>query len=205
MGDVRTIIFDFGNVVGFFDHQRAVRRLAERCRVSAAELTNVLHYGELEFAYETGKLTTAEYLAEAARLTGLDHDEVEFATIYGDIFTPNADAAAVVPKLAGRYRLVLASNTNAAHFARFREQFADTLRHFDHLGVSHELGTRKPDPSFFERLHPHALCSPGECLFIDDMANNVAAAQAFGWRTLHYRPGDDLAAGLASHGVRLGS
>ena len=46
---------------------------------------------------------------------------------------------------------------------------------------------RKPE----ERIFPHALAgldlTPGQCVFIDDIEANVAAAQALGMVGLHHR------------------
>jgi putative hydrolase of the HAD superfamily len=48
---IRTIIFDFGNVVAFFDHGRAVARLARHTDLLPAELTLQLYGGPIEEAY----------------------------------------------------------------------------------------------------------------------------------------------------------
>ena len=66
---------------------------------------------------------------------------------------------------------------------------------FDVVVVSYEVGLAKPDPRIFElclsRLGVHA----GEALFVDDRAENVAAAERLGMRTLHFT-GDDATARL---------
>ena len=62
---IRTIFFDFGNVVGFFDHDRAIRELARFTDMSPTELGLQLYGGPLEDDYECGKLTTEEYVREA--------------------------------------------------------------------------------------------------------------------------------------------
>jgi putative hydrolase of the HAD superfamily len=66
---------------------------------------------------------------------------------------------------------------------------------FDVVVVSYEVGLAKPDPGIFElclsRLGVHA----GEALFVDDRAENVAAAERLGMRTLHFT-GEDATARL---------
>ena len=47
---IRTVIFDFGNVIAFFDHGRAVARLARHTDVPAVELALVLYGGAIEDA-----------------------------------------------------------------------------------------------------------------------------------------------------------
>jgi HAD superfamily hydrolase (TIGR01509 family) len=96
---------------------------------------------------------------------------------------------------------VLASNTNAAHFGRFSVEFAEVLRHFSKLGVSHEAGARKPHAAFFAYCQQFADSPPGECVFVDDLPANVEAARAFGWKGMVYRPGENLAGNLRDLGV----
>src|SRR3989344_3251689 len=66
-------------------------------------------------------------------------------------------------------------------------------RHFDQLFSSAEAGVKKPNPEFYQYILDRL---PGmrkeEVLFMDDDANNVAAAQQFGFPVLLYKPGVDI-------------
>ena len=173
---VRTVIFDFGNVIAFFDHGRAIARLADFTDVHAAELTLALYGSAIEDAYERGAIDTAEYIREA-RLNGrLTCTDAQFVAAFADIFWPNFELCELVPLLKPKYRVVLASNTTPAHFDAYAKQFADVLRHFDHLGTSFAAGARKPEAAFFTHIQRHAHAEPGECVFVDDLPTNVEAA-----------------------------
>jgi glucose-1-phosphatase len=198
---MKTLFLDFGNVIGCFDHQRAVRRLVRYTPLSAADLTAALYDGPLEIDYEAGKLTTAEYVAAGKRAGRLDCSDAEFLAAFADIFWPHPDVCELIPRLAARYRLVLASNTNDAHFTKYSAQFADVLRHFAHLGTSHRAGFRKPHPEFFAHCQRYADADPGECGFVDDLPVNVEAARRHGWVGVLYRPGDRLADKLRAAGI----
>lgn len=52
---------------------------------------------------------------------------------------------------------------------------------------SHEVGLRKPDPAVYRWAERAAGVAPGECLLIDDLAGNCAAARARGWRVIEHR------------------
>jgi putative hydrolase of the HAD superfamily len=198
---MRTIVFDFGNVVAFFDHRRAIAKLARFTDVPPTELALLLYGGEIEHDYDCGSLSTAEYV-RAAKLNGrLTCTDEEFLAAFVDVFWPNEPVCGLIPRLAGRYRLVLASNTNQAHFAKFRGQFADVLAHFDHLVTSFEAGARKPHGEFFAYAQQFVGAEPAECVFIDDLPVNVEAARRHGWNALVYRPGDDVTFGLGRLGV----
>jgi glucose-1-phosphatase len=199
---IRTILFDFGNVVAFFDHDRAVRRLLAHTDRTAEQLWQLVYEDDLAYRYERGQATTDDLFAVAQQMGGLRCDRAEFVDAFCDIFWPNPPMADLVRRLkANGYRLVLASNTNVAHYERYREQFRDLLADFDAVAVSHEAGARKPEPRFFEYAQTLTGCAKDECLFVDDLLANVTAAREFGWHAVHFTRFDDLVPALRAAGV----
>jgi glucose-1-phosphatase len=201
---LKTLVFDFGNVIGFFDHQRAVTELARFTDMNPMELALVLYGSPIEHDYEVGKLTTAEYVREAKLNGRLNCTDEEFLTCFCDIFWPNPEISDLIPRLKPHYRLILASNTNEAHFGRYSVDFAATLSHFDHLVVSHQVGARKPHSNFFAFAQRHTEAAAAECALIDDLPVNVEAAGRVGWKGITYRPGGSLIRQLQAIGVMLG-
>ncbi|MFE2103538.1 HAD family hydrolase [Streptomyces sp. NPDC059468] len=119
--------------------------------------------------------------AVAARL-GLDAHQVEdfMADLWTEYLgTPNEDLIDYVRGLRGSCRLGILSNSFVG--ARERET---ALYHFDELVeqivYSHEIGIGKPDLRAFEAACASLDVRPESCLFIDDVAVNVEAAQAAG-------------------------
>lgn len=202
---IRTIVFDFGNVVAFFDHGRAVARLARYTDLPPAELMLQLYGSPIEDAYERGAIGTAEYV-RLAKLNGrLACTDDQFLAAFVDIFWRNDEVCDLVPRLRPKYRLLLASNTNEAHFNTYAEQFKGVLSHFDHLGTSVAARARKPEPAYFAHCQQFAGAPPRECLFIDDLPGNVEAAEKFGWKGIAYRPDGTLADKLRAAGVEVGT
>jgi HAD superfamily hydrolase (TIGR01509 family) len=199
---IRTILFDFGNVIAFFDHRRAIEKLRGYTRLEPTELALVLYGGELEIAYENGQISTNRYFEIAKEDGRLNCSLDQFVAAFVDIFTENTGVTALVPRLKKHYRTLLASNTNDAHFTHYRKQFDHVLGHFDGLVVSHEIGARKPHRPFYEHCQKHANCEPGECLFIDDLPGNIHAAEAFGWQGVVLTSPADLIARLKTLGIR---
>jgi len=203
--NIKAVVFDFGNVLGFFSHRRAAEQLAlfAPAGVTADDLLGFLGDSDLEIAFEEGRLTTTEVLARLRQRFDLRGSDEQLALAAADMFTPNVPVCALVPLLRRRYRLVLLSNTNDLHYRHFRRQFAQTLDHFHALVVSHEVGVRKPDPAVYHHARERAGCSPAECLFIDDLPANVTAARACGWQSVLYTKADDLRRLLLRAGVTL--
>jgi len=198
---MKTIVFDFGNVLGLFDYTRTLNRLTSHTDLSPAEMYTAIYDSKLWEEYETGRLTTIEFLSRIRTLFRLRCGDDVIAEAWSDIFEPNIEVCALAASLKPRYRLLLGSNTNDLHATWFRKQFADTLRHFDHLVLSHEIGVRKPDAGFFEHCGRVAGAEPGQCVFIDDLPANIAGAQACGWHGILYRSFDDLRQQMRALGV----
>jgi FMN phosphatase YigB (HAD superfamily) len=198
---VTTIVFDFGNVLGFFSHRRAAEQLAVYGDASPEAIQAYLFDGRREDDFESGRVSVEAFRGLVRETFRLRCDDVQFNTAYADMFSPNPDVCPLPALLKPRYRLLLLSNTNDLHARQFRGQFADVLAPFDGLVLSHEVGLRKPDPRIYEYCRGLADRPAEECLFIDDMLANVEAARAVGWRGIVYRRGDDLRAKLAAAGV----
>jgi putative hydrolase of the HAD superfamily len=202
---IRTVIFDFGNVVAFFDHSRAVERLARYTGFPPVEIALKLYGSQIEDSYERGLIDTAEYVREAKLNARLNCTDEQFLSAFGAIFWRNFEVCDLVPLLKPKYHVVLASNTTPAHFDTYTKQFADVLAHFNHLGTSFEARARKPERAFFAYLQNHARAEPNECVFIDDLPTNVEAAELFGWKGIAYRPDGTLADKLRAAGVEVGT
>jgi putative hydrolase of the HAD superfamily len=56
----------------------------------------------------------------------------------------------------------------------------------DGILYSAEIGAKKPERAFFERVVLRMEVAPDEILLIDDAVANINAAAAAGWNTLHW-------------------
>jgi putative hydrolase of the HAD superfamily len=63
-------------------------------------------------------------------------------------------------------------------------QIADA---FDHLIISAEVGVRKPDPKIYQITLEAVGCQADQAVFIDDVAENIAAAQSIGLHGIHFQ------------------
>jgi epoxide hydrolase-like predicted phosphatase len=67
---------------------------------------------------------------------------------------------------------------------------------FDAVVISGEVGMRKPEPEIFELALDRVGLPAGECVFIDDMAHNVVAAERAGLAGIVHRTFDETAGEL---------
>ncbi|MEW4567155.1 HAD family phosphatase [Tautonia sp. JC769] len=200
------IIFDFGNVVGFFDYVRACEAIAlPRGLDGPALLRNARERGlnELVARLEIGQLPAEAFVSSCCSLLELDAlTPDEFRDAWSDIFWPNESLVPLIRRLSDAgHPLILGSNTNGLHASRFRGQFADTLAAFDRLILSYEIGHLKPSMGFYRACVEAAGADPAHCIFIDDLPENVEGARRAGLHGLCYRDTPTLEADLLRLGV----
>jgi putative hydrolase of the HAD superfamily len=69
----------------------------------------------------------------------------------------------------------------------------------DGVFASCDLGARKPDREFFDRLAERLNLEPTSLLLIDDSHENVAGARAAGWNAEHFTTRQAFRNHLLSH------
>ena len=177
---MKAVIFDIGNVLYDWDP----RYLYEKLIADPVELdwflTNVVTR-EWHFQHDAGRpaaVTTAELSARFPPYAELIAAYVPrwLETIPG----PMPGMLDVVADLAAAdVPLYALTNFSAEFWPRFRAT-APVFDHFRDIVVSGEEGMTKPDPRIYALALARFGLARGEALFIDDRADNVAAAQAAG-------------------------
>ncbi len=201
------LIFDFGNVVAHFDYARACEALGAPLGLTGEafmDRVRDLGFSPIVRDYESGRLTAEAFSEAVCALAGLAIPHAEFVAAWSDIFwlnEPVADLVAELKRLG--YPLVLGSNTNDLHAAHFRREFAETLDRFDRLVLSYEVGHIKPSAAFYAACTEAAGLAPADCVFIDDLPENVEGARAAGLKALLYRDPGTLRDDLRALGVEL--
>lgn len=180
---VDAIIFDIGNVLLRFDFSLVTQRIAPFCSTAESSIHSLL--APLKDELESGRIEGEAFLQEASRIIGYTGERSLFRAAWQEIFTPIEATHRLVEQLHHTRPLFLLSNTNDLHAEYFLSQYPVFAR-FQDAVYSHECGLMKPAASIYE----HALGKFGlraeQVFFIDDLAPNVEAARAAGWRTHHY-------------------
>jgi len=201
---IRAVISDLGRVVLWFDNNIFLRKLAARAGKPFADVKAVIH-GDLELfrRFDAGAVTPCAFFERVTGLVGADISYEAFFEMYNDIFSLNAPAIDVLASVkAAGYKTLLLSNTDPERFAFVRRRFPEIL-FFDDYVLSYELKLLKPDPAIYLAAVRLAGAEPQECVFIDDMEENIKGAVAAGLAGIHYTPATDLAAELRKLKLRF--
>jgi putative hydrolase of the HAD superfamily len=200
---IRALLFDMGNVLIHFSHERMYRQLGELVGRDGSEVERLLHESGLFEGYETGRVTTDELRIELGRLVGRTIDATALDRAASDIFWLNESMEPVIELLATRgLPLVLVSNTCETHFRWVASRFR-VLRHFARRVLSFEVGGCKPHPAIFESAARAAGVSPAECFFTDDTPGHVEAARRLGFDAVVYRDTPQIITELRTRGLNF--
>jgi putative hydrolase of the HAD superfamily len=169
--------------------------------LSADELRARLFAGPLAVDFECGRVGSQPFIDEVNRRMGTNLSDADFGQLWSSIFHPTPlIPESLLQSLRANHRLVLLSNTNPLHFGMIRETYPH-MAHFHSLVLSYELGVMKPDPAIYRAAVNEARCLPNECLFFDDLPENVAGARAAGLHSRQFLGHDQLLLDLAEFGI----
>lgn len=189
---IKSIIFDLGKVIVPFDFNRAYSRFEFHSGLPTSEIRRRFGATDLYRRFESGQLTAHDFIAEVCGVLGVSIGYEEFCAAWTSIFLPETLISEdLLEGLARNHRLVLLSNTNVLHFEMIRENYP-LLRHFHEFVLSYEVGLMKPSPLIYKKAVAAAGCRAEECLFFDDLAENVEAAREAGLSAVQFISAEQL-------------
>ncbi|KUM67171.1 HAD family hydrolase [Streptomyces curacoi] len=193
------VILDIGGVLEITPETGCVQRWEERLVLPPGTVHERMR--DVWQAGSVGSISEREVHEQVAARLELDASQVEafMADLWAEYLgTPNEELIAYVRGLRGSCRLGILSNSFVG--ARERET---ALYHFDELVekivYSHEIGIEKPDPRAFEAACASLEVRPESCLFIDDFAANVEAAQVAGMQAHLFEDNARTITRIAAH------
>ena len=200
---IRTFLFDMGNVLVKFCHDRMCRQIGELCGHDGPRVKQLLLDSGAQWDFERGKITEAVFLEQMDRILGTTFDREKLYVAGSDIFHVDDEMPPVLEFLKGRgYRLVLFSNVGETHYRWIQEQF-DFLKWFDDKVLSYEEGGVKPEPPMYEAALKRIQCEPGECFYTDDIPDYVARGREYGFQAEVFTTVASLRAQLALRGIEI--
>jgi len=198
---IKTVISDMGNVILPFEISFFLNEIAKYSSLEKDEVINipVLHV-ELIKSFSEGRISPENYYAQMKKIFKADIQFDKFRDIYCDIFSLNSSVLKTLSSLKGKNKLLLLSNTDTLHFNFIKKRFPEIFI-FDDYILSYEVGCVKPDDKIFRAAVDRSETKPEEIVFIDDIRENVKAAEKAGLKTIHFNSEIDLKAELEKYGV----
>jgi glucose-1-phosphatase len=200
---IEAILFDLGKVLVDFDFERGLQKLHAASTLSRDEFEEILWDEKCARRYERGELSTTDFHAYLRDAASLEMDLEAFRETWSSVFLPDPIVSEeLLAALKRKYPLILVSNTNEAHIDFVRANYR-VLDYFDHLVLSYEVGSLKPDRGIFDRAIQVAG-RPAEALFFtDDREENIAAARELGIHAYQFNSESKLLDALQRAGVEI--
>lgn len=177
----RAVFFDIGNVLLNFDVHEVGRRFENATGVGSRELFKVFKEGDLNPKIERGEITCVALYEHLKKELGVDLALDAFHKMFNEIFTENTEVVRLFRRLQERHKVYLLSNTNHWHFEHIQERYAWANEADGHV-VSYKVGARKPEPEIYHAALEMSRLPGEDCVFFDDLQENVEAARDAGLR-----------------------
>lgn len=200
---LRTIIFDMGNVLVHFSHDRMCQQIGVLCGQSGGDIQRLLIDSGLQWNFERGLMSPRELHRQIVELVEqpLDYDAVRIAA--SDIFRLNEPLVPVIDELRRQgHRLVLLSNTSEWHFEFIWSRF-DVLQRLHAHVLSCRVGAIKPESPIYDAILQEIGCDPHEAFYTDDIAKYVDTGRTYGLNAEVFTDVPALRRQLAGHGVTV--
>ncbi|MBS3142729.1 HAD family phosphatase [Candidatus Woesearchaeota archaeon] len=193
---IKAILFDFGNVICSFENQIFLTRISPFTNVPIEVLRKGIYgNGGMTNQLESGKLTGAEFMQKVKQITNTPLSHEALVRAYTDVFVPIPSTYALIRSLKGKYKLGLISNISDLDYENTLSKNI-VLGYFDTITLSYMVQALKPDAKIYEDALQKLGVQPQECVFIDDLHENVKGAKKLGMHAIHYTGHEALVAAL---------
>lgn len=175
---IKNVIFDFGNVIAKFDGKTIIEKIYGGS-ASFDELAPIIF--ENWSALDSGDADYDEYTNRAVERVPaalIEPTKIFFRDWYKYLpYTDGIEEVIETLKNDG-YRLYILSNA-PSYFSQKSSSFKVTEK-FDGIIFSGDIKLVKPDRRIYETLLERFSLKPEECVFADDLEQNIEAARTLG-------------------------
>lgn len=203
---IEALVFDLGKVIVDFSVEKACLQVADVAGIKPDDVKSWLFDDGLEYRFEAGEFSFSDlhkkFETHFKKTVHADHLRLAAA----NIFSPIQSTIDILQKLRDIYAktlpFVLLSNTNEIHWHHI-EQTWSISQFFDHLVLSFEVKSLKPEPKIYEHVLTKISCPPSGIFFVDDVKQNIEGAKAVGLDAVIYEGEHKLRQDLRERHVRI--
>ena len=200
--DVKTILFDLGNVVIYLAEESTYHEFARLSEFSYETLKEKVSKESFFHDFETGRISADEFRSAVRRLLNNENlTDQQIDDAWNKMLLKiDPEIIDAIIMLSAQKKVMVLSNTNIIHEIAFHKMLSkiSTYKHlnqfFHKVYLSHEIGERKPDNSSWQHiLDDNDGIKAEEVLFLDDKSENLDAAGKMGFQVKQINnPGETL-------------
>ena len=199
---IKTIFFDIGGVLIDIHPERTYQYLSDSADVEVSMVKESFPL-DAHDQYERGIMnnedwfiTYKESLPQPCCLKRSD-----FWNAWKLLLGEEKNTVNILEALNKQYSIWLLSNTNPKHIQDEIEKRYLFPSLVNGAVYSFDVGVRKPEKEIYEIAMQRANANPQECLFIDDLLENIQAAKQIGIEGIHFISSEQLKQELVHLGI----
>ena len=210
----RVIVFDIGNVLFKNSGDRLVEAIKPYSPLEDTQIYQKIFFNvdRLVQRFDSGEISSKEFLEEYKKRLRLETTDEKASFLWSSGFIYWREMEDLVDKLKRNgYILWIISNTNRLHIEHLEHFHGRLLAKFHGKTYScdDEVRCLKPHPYIYchtlvgiKKFLSQSL-KPEECIFIDDLDENVKAADNLGWRGIKHTSVVRTKCILEDYGVQI--
>jgi len=197
---ITNIIFDWGGVLTVGKHTDNVIRILEKkygAKINGKEPL----IGSYMDKIDQNKLTFKQFVAQVNERFGISLTVEEMRQVFKDAIISNKPVIELAKQLGKKYRVSMLSNNSKPTVALLRRFHNKMLALFEKKYFSCEIGMYKPQRKIYKLVLRQLKVEPENCIFIDDVIENIDAAKKLGINAIQFKSNAQLKRDLKSYGV----
>jgi FMN phosphatase YigB (HAD superfamily) len=202
---IKTIFIDIGGVLIDIHPEKTFQYISDCIDIERSVIEKMFPWGAHD-EYEKGLLSNREwYVAVKESLPQpCCLKESDFWRGWGLLLGKEKETLNILKHLRSEYDIWLLSNTNPKHIQDEIENKYSFPELVDGTIYSFDVGCRKPDEDIYRIAMKNAnVNDPRDCLFIDDLVENVQAARNLGINAIHFKSIEKLKIEINDMGLNI--
>jgi len=186
---IRALVLDYGGVISKPQNPDNLNNMLQMLIQDHNDFRSI--YRSKRANYDNGQLSGEEYWHSILQHYGLEQSDSKITKlIQEDIksWTQINDSMIQIIKESREklHTLAIISNMTRDCLVYMKKHF-QWLELFDKLVFSCDFGKNKPDGKIYESFLSQIEIPPQECLFVDDLVENVDGAMKSGMNVIHFK------------------
>ncbi len=180
---IRNIVFDLGNVLISFIPSEYLKKKNYPSNIRNTILNDIFKSEEWK-KLDNGDITITEAIDSIAARSALKREEIALVFNFRiDLMFPLDDNVRLLPELKKQgFRVYYLSNFHLDSYEVVSNDYY-FFRYFDGGVISADIKLSKPDIKIYRYFLDKYSLKPEECLYIDDIEENILAAEAAGMQS----------------------
>lgn len=202
---IKNIIFDVGNVLFKYDPMHIISSLLPNTKNKNLYF-NELFQSDLWQKLDRGDLTATTVVKQISQKFKLtNHEEAELKVLineFPDYLIPNQNTIDIFKYLSNKYNIYILSNFQSAPFIRLEKKH-DFFNVIKGKVISNDVMMKKPELGIYDYIITKYRLIPSECIFIDDLKENIVAAKKILINGILYESSNQLKKDLSRYSIHI--